>query len=565
MSLKKHTFISAIVLSALASTQQTYAADVPTPNANFRADEDLRDNLDKIHELENQRREDAAWKLQQQQQQNDVSGSQNAQKQPENPQDTTTEQQNCVDYAGVELHGISHLNAAQWQTKLPQCVNDNTINQFNRDLVAAYVQAGYPHTQIDFENTSDRILKINVKEGRIREITGGSRRVNVNMLFPNHKNRPLNIQYLDQGIEQANKLGGNNVSMDVYPHGDGTVSVELQNDAGKPVSGSLTIDNKGSKPNRAVARFNMAIDSPLGLSDSLYIGASSNLRHGNRHYNRSANAFYSLPYGAWTLSAYASTSRSQSITEFATTNTSFAYRNQSGAAGVKAERVMSRGQKHILSAYGGVDYISQKATFGGSKLNIQSPKITSRQLGLSHTKILNKGILLNDVSVERGAAKDVNNTPFDKNYTKLALNTNLIQNRRLGDWVVGNRHTLSAQYSRNQFYSAKEFDATGRTAVRGFRNLSLSANRGAYLNNTFSFRRNVSPKIHVEPFVGADVGAVKDDTGWQKAAGVSLGVNVAQAGKWNVSFDVARGFARTTGSERTIRQEQVTALARFSF
>lgn len=561
MSLKKHTLISAIVASTVASLP-AYAADLPLPERPVRQiDEDLRDNLDKIHELENKRREDAAWKLQEQQQ-NNVSDSQNPPKQPENTDHT---QQSCVDYESVQLNGISYLNASKWQAKLPKCVNDVSINQFNRDLISAYLAAGYPHTQIDFENTEDRVLKINVKEGRIREIKGKSRRVNVNTLFPKHKGRPLNIKYLDQGIEQANKLGGNNVSMDIYPHSDGTATVELQNETGNPVSGSLTIDNKGSKPNQVVARVNLAIDSPLGLSDSLYIGASSNLRHGNRHYSRSANAFYSLPYGAWTMSAYASASRSQSITHLPESGLDLAYRSKSGAAGAKAERVVSRGQKHILSLYGGVDYISQSATWGGAGLKIQSPKLTSAQLGASHTKILKTGVLMNDVNVERGRAKSVESTPFDKTYTKLALNTNLIQNRRLGNWVVGNRHNLSAEYGKNELYSAKQFDVVGRSSVRGFRNLSLNANRGAYLNNTVTFRRNVSPKIYVEPFIGADVGAVKDEQGWQKAAGVSLGVNVAQYGRWNVSFDVARGYARTTGSKNTIRQEQVTASARFSF
>lgn len=570
MSLNKHTFISLAVLSAFTSSYAK-AADpmaLPMPENPSQAnaiDKNFRDNLEKIQEIESKRREDAAWKLQQQQsndESGEVSSSQTSEAQPENAANT---QQSCVNYSSVHLMGVTYLDAAQWQAKLPKCVNDTTINQFNRELVAAYLKAGYPHTQIDFENTANRVLNIRVKEGRIREITGGSRRVNVNTLFPNHKNRPLNIKYLDQGIEQANKLGGNNVSMDIYPHSDGTASVELTNEVSKPVSGSLTFDNKGSNPNKATARLNLAIDSPLGLSDSLYLGAATNTRTGNNHYSRSANAFYTVPYGAWTMSAYASTSRSQSITDFAKGKISYAYRSKSGAAGIKAERMLSRGQRHTFSAYGGMDYITQNATFGGSQLKIQSPKIRSGQLGLSHTQILNSGILMTDVNIERGSAKDVSNTPFSKKYTKSTLNTNLIQNRRLGNWIVGNRHSLSAQYGKNELYSAKELDILGRSSVRGFKNLSLNSNRGAYLNNTISFRRSVTPKVYVEPFVGADLGVVKDDEGWQRAAGVSVGVNVAQYGRWNVSFDVSRGFARTTGSKNSIRQEQVTALVRFSF
>lgn len=66
----------------------------------------------------------------------------------------------------------------------------------------------HPHTQIKFETTPERVLKLAVIEGKIREITGSSRTVNVDTLFPNHQGKPLNIQYLDQGIEQANHVVG---------------------------------------------------------------------------------------------------------------------------------------------------------------------------------------------------------------------------------------------------------------------------------------------------------------------------------------------------------------------
>ena len=94
------------------------------------------------------------------------------------------------------------------EAKLPKCINQNSINQLNRDIVAEYIAQGYPHTQIKFETTPERVLKLAVIEGKIREITGGSRTVNVDTLFPNHQGKPLNIQYLDQGIEQVNHVVG---------------------------------------------------------------------------------------------------------------------------------------------------------------------------------------------------------------------------------------------------------------------------------------------------------------------------------------------------------------------
>ena len=114
--------------------------------------------------------------------------------------------------------------------------------------------------------------------------------------------------------------------------------------------------------------------------------------------------FYQVPYGAWTFSTYAAASQSQSILTPSVTR--YAYRSQSKAAGIKADRVFSRSQKHITSAYAGIDYVKQTAKFADSKLELQSPEIYSAQVGLSHTAILPNGIWLNNIGVEQGFAKN---------------------------------------------------------------------------------------------------------------------------------------------------------------
>ena len=194
-----------------------------------------------------------------------------------------------------------------------------------------------------------------------------------------------------------------NVSIDVYPHDDGTASIQLNNDAQKYWGGSITIDNKGSKPNTTTLRGNLNIGSPLGLSDSLYLNGYTNLNNHDSHYSRGGSMFYQVPYGAWTFSTYAAASQSQSILTPSVTR--YAYRSKSKAAGIKADRVFSRSQKHITSAYAGIDYVKQTAKFADSKLELQSPEIYSTQVGLSHTAILPNGIWLNNIGVEQGLQK----------------------------------------------------------------------------------------------------------------------------------------------------------------
>ena len=61
------------------------------------------------------------------------------------PSENNTE---CLDYTGIELSGITLIDSKKIEAKLPKCINQNNINQLNRDIVAEYIAQGYPHTQI---------------------------------------------------------------------------------------------------------------------------------------------------------------------------------------------------------------------------------------------------------------------------------------------------------------------------------------------------------------------------------------------------------------------------------
>lgn len=546
----KHVIFPLIVLSAT-----TQAADLPTPpNA---INDEWRNNRQEIRAIEDAQREESAWKLQQ---------KQNSSTTQPDEKNTQSENSECLPNQKIQLQGITLIDAHTF--RLPECVSEANLNQLSREITAAYIKAGFAGTQIDFIQQDDTVI-FKVKEMRIREITGGSRTVNIGTLFPNHKNQPVNIRYLDQGIEQANKLTGNQVSMDVYPHDDGTASIALQNQKSKGWFGQVAIDNKGNKNNRGVIRANAGVASPLGLSDSVYLGAYSNTAQGNGHFNRGANIYYSLPYGAWTFSAYGSTSRSRSITKFNVTGTEIAldYNSKTTAAGVKTERVISRGQKHITYAHLGVDYLNILSEFGGSKIDMQSPKLGVVQTGLSHSQTLDSGIWISGFTVERGTglfgAKDLDTSPFSSHFTNFLANTSLAQYRRKGNWIIRNQHTLAAQHSDDDLYSTKQISITDRNSVRGFNQYSLNGNTGIYAQNTLFAKKYLPNQFSIEPYIGIDGGWVKDK-GWQRAFGGAVGLNVAYGNHWQMGVESAYGFAFSENSDK-IRQRQITASLRMMF
>ncbi|MBF1299046.1 MAG: ShlB/FhaC/HecB family hemolysin secretion/activation protein, partial [Neisseria sp.] len=100
-----------LILSAL----NAYAANTPNPldqidkNVPNQFDKDFRDNLDQIHSVEIQKREQSAWDLQKKQDNDAV-----AQKVPS---ENNTE---CLDYTGIELSGITLIDSKKIEAKLPK-------------------------------------------------------------------------------------------------------------------------------------------------------------------------------------------------------------------------------------------------------------------------------------------------------------------------------------------------------------------------------------------------------------------------------------------------------------
>ncbi|HFC8465447.1 TPA: hypothetical protein ACFP4A_000713 [Neisseria subflava] len=122
-----------MILSAL----NAYAANTPNPldridkNVPNQFDKDFRDNLDQIHSVEIQKREQSAWDLQKKQDNDAVA--------QEVPSENNTE---CLAYTGIELFGITLIDSKKIEAKLLKCINQNSINQLNRDIVAEYIAQG---------------------------------------------------------------------------------------------------------------------------------------------------------------------------------------------------------------------------------------------------------------------------------------------------------------------------------------------------------------------------------------------------------------------------------------
>lgn len=81
----------------------------------------------------------------------------------------------------------------------------------------------------------------------------------------------------------------------------------MRNQHAKPWLITAGTDNYGQKSTgQWLARATATLDSPFGLSDFVSLNANSTLENPAHRYNRAYTLLYSLPYGAFTFSGFAS-------------------------------------------------------------------------------------------------------------------------------------------------------------------------------------------------------------------------------------------------------------------
>ncbi len=104
------------------------------------------------------------------------------------------------------------------------------------------------------------------------------------------------------------------------------------------------MDNLGSAgTGRDRNAINLSLDSPLQINDSLNLSFSDTLNHGPR-YSRSHSLFYSIPYGYWTYSLFASHAEYRS--PFKLSRTTFYNSGRTDQVSLRSDRVLWRDQGH---------------------------------------------------------------------------------------------------------------------------------------------------------------------------------------------------------------------------
>lgn len=476
------------------------------------------------------------------------------------------EDERCWPLNGIRVAGVTRFNNTSLnkliEPYVAPCMGVNRINRLLAGITRLYGDKGYIASRPYLISTpvAGHSLDIHVEEGYLEaiELADQSLALSLRGAFPGMLGEPLNLRDLEQGLDQLNRLSSVDLTADIAPgSAPGASRIILRSRSNAPRWGlGLGVDNLGSAaPGRDRNTISLNLDNPLQLIDSLNLSFSDTLNHGPR-YSRSHSLFYSIPYGYWTYSLFASHAEYRSA--FKLSNTTLYNSGRTDQVSLRTDRVLWRDQGHQLSAnlqlaYKDVDSYLQKV-----RLGIQSPTLTVAEAGVN-LFWLNKAVWNLDVNYARGL------TWFgaDRDADQLQKNLPRAQFQRyranLTQWRNGQvqgqpwqwQSQVSMQYSPDTLPALEQLLGTDDSAVRGYRENIASGAIGMAWRNTLRLPLNSDLPFRVTPRLGLDNGWIKREHGAssQRLSSASAGINL----HWKnlqLDFDYQRNLNTPAGFTR---------------
>lgn len=490
----------------------------------------------------------------------------------------------CRDIKQIVVEGASRIPEAKLKKitapYIGTCMTVGDIERLLGTLTKYYVDRGLIATRVYVQpqDLATGVLRIMVVEGTIEKILledgKGGHSANLRTALPGVEFKPLNLRDFEQGLDQINRLLSNHATISIQPgeHPGGSIVV-IRNQPGKRLYGSLTLDNYGSSSTgEPEAGMSGTLDNPLGLNDMLSVSyrRTTDTGFSGRH-ARTNTFYYSVPFGYLTLtgsylwSDYATTLHlpsSDLISSGSSTNTALA-----------ADYVVHRDTVNRVSVSGTLTRKVSENYLAGELLSISSRTLTTFDLGTSWSTRLGGGVASLGVDHTWGlklfsALEDPSNLSDSSPHAQFRKWTaNIAWTRPFRLWNgrdITYSTTLSGQYGVDVLYGSEQFSVGGLYSVRGFRDGSISGDRGYYWRNDLSmpFSAQIGKRAFVlRPYVGFDMGSVMDRgtaTGGN-LSGAAIGLSASDA---SVHFDMLA--AKALSKPDSLSNEGVQVFAKLA-
>jgi hemolysin activation/secretion protein len=414
-------------------------------------------------------------------------------------------------------------------------INRENISLLQSMIMDYYVKRGYIGVKVYFDRRHikwDSFAFI-IEEGKVNKIEFKNskdlsfrKKTRLFFAFPFLKGRSININDLEQGLDQMNKLESNKITMQMRPAGvenlqDSASDIEIINNKRKTTFFGINYNNGGTiSTGENVVNVNLSQDNLFAMNDNIYINYSesensvfnkdkkeANIDYGQTHYfpmldlfgkdkgkkrySKSLYASFSFPFGYWSFN---------SVLNYATYKTlvegKYTFFNITGESVVQTycvDRVICRKREYKMNLGGSIGIQESQSYIRDIRSETGSARRSNVSLYLNNTIYTRYATVIIKPSYQKGlscfgAKKDadvyVDEGRFDVeprlqyDIVKLYMYCNA--------QIIANMYyslMMDSQYSFNSLYGNEQMSVGGQYSVRGFRNSTISGDSGLYVRN----------------------------------------------------------------------------------
>ncbi|MBN2400759.1 MAG: ShlB/FhaC/HecB family hemolysin secretion/activation protein [Spirochaetes bacterium] len=454
----------------------------------------------------------------------------------------------------------------------------NDINILAGKITNILVGKGYITARVKVplgEDLKSGKLILTIVNGYIEEIFPDKdsirRKMQLFFAFPFFKGRLLNVNDLDYGVEQMNRLESNNVTMKISPgEALGGSRILISNDPGYMLNFETGVDNLGQKSTSLYRRkISAGLDNLISINDyTLFTYTDGTNTDTDRKFNRCYTFYFAVPLGYWTLSAnYNYSAYRQQISGM---NTEYKFEGNSSSSSYSIERLMWRKKLDRIKSKVSLT-LKDKATFiQDEKIGTQSNKLTVAEIGLSYSSYLFSGFFSSGINYDRGldlfnAKKD--ESGMDESVPRAQFNKyklDIFWNRQFNIFNQSFAYSFnsSGQYGMETLYNTEQISIGDLYTVRGFKKSSAAGDRGYFIRNELSandFSRFWRYLRGLKLFAAYDYGYVINKIGKEANNGQGEATLAAISSGFNYSarlFNVSFTYGRKLRSPRFIEEDK---------
>lgn len=415
----------------------------------------------------------------------------------------------CFSIKSIALNGADSLSKRQREKLtspfIGKCAEAKTLVEVISAIQNFYSEKGYVTAKVNVpqQNIQSGQLELKVLEGKIDEVIVGDNNFTDKMqektAFGFIEGNTLNLEDINQGIYQMNRLPSNNATMKIEPAAnEGEAKVYIANQKKFPARATVGYDNLGNEfTGVRRSNFSGSLDNLLFLNDAINLSYSTNLNDDSREKDiRSFSSGISIPFSYNTFSYDYSRSEFRGTTPGS--NGPIKLTGYSDRNNFAFDRVLvSKGNLRIsgttsLTAKESASYLND------AKIETSERKLTIGSAGFTISNYFKNGInlylkpsysrglkLLNAKQDAQGLAADIPRAQFQliklygsisKRFTIPKLEAPLTLSTE-----------MDSQISKNTLFGSEQFSVGGYYSVRGFRENYIVGDSGYYLRNKANF------------------------------------------------------------------------------